>query len=65
MSAILDLDTHPEAHVTPAELAAYWCVNVKTIYRDISKGALAAIRLPGGALRIKTKIARDYGKPTT
>lgn len=49
--------------VSPARLANYWGVHVRTVYRDIAKGALKAFRLPGGQIRIKTMDARRYGRP--
>jgi excisionase family DNA binding protein len=52
-----------ERHVSPSYLARYWGVHINTVYRDISKGALPARRLPGGALRIKWRDAQQYGKP--
>ena len=61
--SIVDLGSHPEPSVTVAELARYWHVGTSTIYRDIFKGALAAFKLPGGAVRIKTDDARAYGRP--
>lgn len=48
---------------SPARLAAYWGVHVNTIYRDIRKGALRAVRLPGGRFRIRGHEARRYGRP--
>jgi len=49
--------------VSPARLAAYWGVSVRTIYRDVRKGALPAFRLPGGDIRIRVRDARRYGRP--
>ena len=61
---ILDLDTHQAKFVTAQELADYWNVTVKTIYRHIEKGALPNTRkLPGGDIRIPIDEARRYGKP--
>ena len=63
MGEILDLATHTAKHVTVQELAAYWSVTPKTIYRHIDKGALQAQYLPGGLVRIRIEDARTYGKP--
>lgn len=52
-----------ERFVEPADLAAHWGVHVQTIYRDIRKGALPSLRLPGGRLRIRWSDARRYGRP--
>src|SRR3990167_536114 len=60
---IVDLMTHPESLVTVEELAAYWRVSERTIYRDIEKGAITVLRLPGGQFRIPITVAREYGKP--
>ena len=61
---ITDLDTHPAPHVRVEELAEYWCVSVDTIYRDIRKGALPALRVGSTRLlRIPTEAARKYGQP--
>lgn len=56
-------DLEGELHISPSRLANYWGVHINTIYRDISKGALRAFRLPGGQLRIRTSDARRYGRP--
>jgi excisionase family DNA binding protein len=52
-----------ERFVEPTELAAYWGVHVQTVYRDLRKGALPHLRLPGGRLRIRWSDARRYGRP--
>jgi predicted site-specific integrase-resolvase len=49
--------------VSPARLASFWGVRLRTVYRDIAKGALPAYRLPNGRIRIKTADARRYGRP--
>lgn len=64
MSKIMDLSTHGERHVTVAELASYWGVSERTIYRDIDKGALPVMRVgSGGTIRITIEAARQYGRP--
>lgn len=63
-AGIIDLDSHPHPHVTVEDLARYWGVSTRTVYRDIDKGALKVLRLPGGNIRIRTKDAREYGKPS-
>lgn len=62
--SIEDLAHHQEPHVTVAELAEYFRVSEKTIRRDIDRGNLEVMRLPGGTIRIPTKSARAYGRPT-
>jgi excisionase family DNA binding protein len=60
----IDLWTHRERYVTPAELARYWRVSTDTIYRDIKKGALPAYRIgSAGTIRIRIEDARRYGRP--
>ena len=49
--------------VSPSWLAHRWNVHVRTIYRDIGKGALKAFRLPGGQIRILRDDAERYGRP--
>jgi excisionase family DNA binding protein len=60
---VVDIETHSEPSVSVGELARYWHVSTRTIYRDIFKGALPAFRLPGGTMRVKTTDARTYGRP--
>jgi len=60
---IVDLATHPEPNIKACELAEYWNVHVMTIYRDIAKGALKAVRVGSRNLRIPIEHARTYGKP--
>ena len=51
------------AYISPSRLARHWQVSLRTIYRDIGKGALPASRLPGGQYRIKMRDAQRYGRP--
>jgi hypothetical protein len=62
MTQIRDLATHGEATVTVDELADFWRVDPRVIYRDISKGALTARKI-GRAYRILIADARAYGRP--
>lgn len=62
MSRIRDLETHPDRHVTPQELAEYYRVAESTIYRQVQKGALPAVRV-GRAVRIRLEDAQRYGRP--
>ena len=55
-----DLQTHTEPYVTVAELAEYWLVGRKQIYKQIDAGTLPAIRLGPRLLRIKTADAREF-----
>ena len=55
-----DLQTHTEPYVTVAELAEYWLVGRKQIYKQIEAGTLPAIRLGPRLLRIRTADARAF-----
>ena len=55
-----DLQSHPEPYVTVAELAEYWLVGRKQIYKQIEAGTLPAIRLGPRLLRIRTVDARAF-----
>jgi excisionase family DNA binding protein len=49
--------------VTVSDLAKYWNVSTRTVYRHILKGALAVVRIgPFGRLRIPLKDAMKYGR---
>ena len=55
-----DLQSHSEPYVTVAELAEYWLVGRKQIYKQIEAGTLPAIRLGPRLLRIRTVDARAF-----
>ncbi|MGH9255088.1 MAG: helix-turn-helix transcriptional regulator [Vicinamibacterales bacterium] len=57
---VKELKTHPEPYVTIAELAAYWLVGRKQIYKQIDAGTLRAIRLGPRLLRIRTADAIEF-----
>jgi excisionase family DNA binding protein len=57
---VRDLKTHPQPYVTVAELAEYWLVGRKQIYKQIEAGTLRAIRLGPRLLRIRTADALDF-----
>jgi len=56
---ITDLKTHPKAFVTLDEYAAYLDVTVRTLYHQIDKGSLKAVK-HGGALRIPLEEAQRF-----
>lgn len=58
--SVKDLQSHPEPYVTVAELAEYWLVGRKQIYKQIEGGTLPAIRLGPRLLRIRTADARTF-----
>ena len=55
-----DLQSHSEPYVTVAELAEYWLVGRKQIYKQIDAGTLPAIRLGPRLLRIRTADAIEF-----
>lgn len=63
MTQIRNLATHPEPHVTVAELATYWRVSTRAVYYWITvKKSLKASRV-GGSYRVKTADAIAFGAP--
>lgn len=50
-------------YVSPSDVAEFWAVNVKTIYRSIHANVLRAQQLPGGDFRIAQADAANYGTP--
>ena len=57
---LMDLQSHPEPYVTVAELAEYWLVGRKQIYKQIDAGTLPAIQLGPRLLRIRTADACEF-----
>ena len=55
-----NLKSHPAPYVTIAELAAYWRVSRKQIYKQIDAGTLRAIRLGPRLLRVRTTDAYAF-----
>ncbi len=59
-SAIQDLKSHEQPYVTIGELAEYWLVSRKQIYKQIEAGTLEAIRLGPRLYRIPTVRAAEF-----
>jgi excisionase family DNA binding protein len=59
---IVSLATHPEKYVSVSQLAEYWHVSRKQIYKQIDAGTLEAIRLGERLYRIRTSTALDFEK---
>jgi excisionase family DNA binding protein len=59
-SPLRNLKTHPGAYVTPGELAEYWLVNRRQIYKQIDAGTLPAIRLGPRLWRVRTADAIEF-----
>jgi excisionase family DNA binding protein len=57
---IRELRNHSEPWVTTTELAEYWQVSRKQIYKQIDAGTLKAIRLGPRLLRISTTEALRF-----
>src|SRR5437667_1769881 len=57
---IQSLGTHRESFVTTGELAEYWLVSRKQIYKQIQAGTLRALRLGPRLLRISTAEALKF-----
>jgi len=51
---IVRLQTHPDPYITTTDLADYWGISRKQIYKQIDAGTLTALRLGPHILRIKT-----------
>ena len=56
----MDLQKHPDPYVTTSDLAGYWRVSRKQIYKQIDAGTLEAIRLGPRLFRIRTSVAREF-----
>jgi excisionase family DNA binding protein len=57
---IRDLTTHPVPYVSVGDLANYWGVSRKQIYKHIEAGTLPAIRLGPRLFRVRTTVAREF-----
>ena len=57
---ISHLESHPDVYVSVADLAAYWCVSRKQIYKQIQAGTLSAVRIGPRLLRIRTAEAIKF-----
>ena len=57
---IRDLSTHPVPYVSVGELASYWRISRKQIYKQIDAGTLEAIRLGPRLFRIRTTVACTF-----
>ena len=54
------LSSHSGRYVTTSELAEYWAVSRKQIYKQIEAGTLPAIRLGPRLFRIRTQDALEF-----
>jgi len=64
LKKVQDLRAHFGEFVTVAEVARYWNVSERTVYRHIEKGALAVGRVgPVGRPRPNIRDALNYGHP--
>ena len=54
----IDLRTHVSAYVTVGELAEYWAVSRRQIYRQIQSGELLALKFGPRLWRVSAESAR-------
>ena len=59
-NSLQNLKSHDAAYVTIGELAEYWRISRKQIYKQIEAGTLPAIRLGPRLLRIRTVDAIEF-----
>ena len=59
-SPLRNLKTHPGVYLKPGELAEYWLVNRRQIYKQIDAGTLPAIRLGPRLWRVRTADAIEF-----
>ena len=55
----IDLRTHVSAYVTVGELADYWAVSRRQIYRQIQSGELLALKFGPRLWRVSAESARQ------
>ena len=55
--AIHDLGNHPRAYVSLTELAEYWRVSRRVLYKQVQIGALGALRFGSRSFRISVPAA--------
>jgi len=60
-----DLASHLATYVTVNELAEYWTISRKQIYKQIDEGHLPAIRLGPRLLRIRTSDALQFERQSS
>jgi excisionase family DNA binding protein len=54
---VRSLSSHPDPFIRAEDLARYWSVSRRQIYKNIEEGKLAAVRLGPRSLRIPTSEA--------
>ena len=57
---IHDLATHPSSYVSVGELADYWMVSRRYLYKQVQAGALDAIRIGPRSCRIAKTAALEF-----
>jgi len=60
MRTITNLATVTRRHVTPRELALYWGVDPRVVYKWIEAGLLPAVKFPGRIVRVRTCEAQHF-----
>jgi len=58
------MNTLPDKkYLRPDEVAAFWSVSVKTIYRWVDMGIIDGVKIKGGTLRIPHDCVEHIAKP--
>jgi excisionase family DNA binding protein len=57
---IHDLETHPTQYVSVGELADYWLVSRRYLYKQVRSGTLDAIQIGPRSCRIATTAALEF-----
>ena len=57
---IHDLETHPTQYVSVGELADYWLVSRRYLYKQVRAGTLDAIQIGPRSCRIATTAALEF-----
>lgn len=58
--SLVNLEGHGERYVTVAQLATYWQVSRRQVYKQIEAGTLEAIRLGPRLYRVSTAKALEF-----
>jgi len=51
-----------KAHFRPDEIASYFDVHVRTVYRWLEEKQMPCLRLPGGDLRVPRNAVLQFGR---
>jgi excisionase family DNA binding protein len=62
---IKNLSSHPVTYVSVRDLASYWMVSRRQIYKYISSGELPAVRMSARCYRVSTRAAAEFERLRT